>query len=194
MTSGPHARDFAAFDGVRVCVTVNFAAGSAKGAGDACQIFQWVKLRLARQRNAGTRVEVMQWRPLRQVRVADACTLHRREFTRETRFVIVWRAEKVASDPSEITLDFFVFDDGFDAVDCSHMAFRGEARAVHAMDPLDVFVAAIEGAGKMRGGHAGHAPANLPIVKHDDAFARLGQMIGGAQPCDTRTDNAYVGP
>jgi hypothetical protein len=135
---------------------VDASAARLDGARKTGEVAHGMELRLAGETKCEPRVERRPRHPPDQLHIVETRAMRRGEFLVEQLDLVAWRREQIAVEALERAVDLLVVHDRLDLIDGLRVAFRGEPRAILAVEALEVRVAIVERVhevgGRARGG------------------------------------------
>jgi hypothetical protein len=103
---------------------------------------------------------------------------------------LVRRFKQIAIDPLKLAVDPLIAHDRLDLVRRRRVALIRKARALLAMQTLDLGEPVILRAGDVRRGPSGHPAPDLPVINYDDALPIAHQPIGNGETRNAGADDA----
>ena len=123
----------------------------------------------------------------------NACSAARFKFALKIFQRFVGRLEEVAIHAREFAIDLFLPHDVFNAIDCCGVTLRGHARAIFAMQFLQLVISIIQRVDQMGGRSPGHPATDQSIVQHYHTATSACQSVGNRETGNPCADNAGIG-
>src|SRR3569623_124741 len=185
------ARRRAALDVFHVSAGVDGGAALMDQLGERREVFERMKLALARTAQAGTGFEVTKRRMLAPFDL-EAGGARSAQLVFERLGRIALGHEQITVEPFEITVDLFLLHDRFDEIHRRGVTFRRQPRFVLTVHVGEIEVAVVQQRTKMAGSVTRLAPADRPVIQHHHGFTFAQQQISGSDADDAGADDAYV--
>lgn len=181
----------AALELLDVRIAVQPSARCADRTRDTVEIAQRVDLRLPPEAQAPPGVELRERRPFGPLH-GDAGTQRRITLALEELGLLAVREEEISVQPLEVALDPLGRDVALDQVDRRSVTLRGEARALRAMQMLELVIAVVDGGDEVCGRPTRLAATDRAVVDDHDALAFPRQKICRGQARDARAHDAHL--